>query len=80
MHIDDHIGGVRQFDADFGNIGPHRPHGERNHIQNPSLHAAVIQTEHGLLQLFVDFLGKSRLHHRVIEHITSKNLSYINIV
>ena len=52
MHIDHNIRGIGKLDADLGDVGTDRAHRERDDVHGTALHAAVVQSEHGLLQLF----------------------------
>ena len=50
-HVDDDIGRIGNFNADFADGRIQRPHRERNHIHRPALHAALEQAEQLLLHL-----------------------------
>ena len=52
FHVDHDIRGIGDFNADLGDVGADRTHRERDNVHGTALHAAVVQPEHGLLQLF----------------------------
>ena len=53
MHVDHNVSGVRDLNADLGDIGTDRSHGERDDIHGSAMHAAFVESRH----LGFEFLG-----------------------
>ena len=51
-HVDNNVGGVGDFNADLGDGRTDGAHGEGDDVHGTALHAAVIETEHGLFEFF----------------------------
>jgi len=50
-HVDNNVGAVGDFDADFGNRGADRAHREGDDIEGTALHAAIVEAFHRFLEL-----------------------------
>ena len=51
MHVDHNVRGIGELNADLRDVRADRTHRERDHVHRAALHAAVVQPEHGLLEL-----------------------------